>query len=77
VIGNFARNDLLFGARGYRRTLIEAGRVTEKIRELAVALKLGPRLRLEFADRVADEILECDGVEERILAVVELGEIRS
>jgi hypothetical protein len=77
VIGNFARNDLLFGVRGYRRTLIEAGRVTEKIRELAVELKLAPRVRLEFADRVADEILECDGVEEGILAVVELGEIRS
>ena len=77
VIGNFARNDLLFGARGYRRTLIEAGRVTEKIREIAVELKLAPRLRLEYADRAVDEILECDGVEEGSLAVVQLGEIGS
>jgi len=77
VIGNFARNDLLFGARGYRRTLIEAGRITEKIREIAVELKVEPRLRLEFADRVVDGILECDGVEEGVLAVIELGEFRS
>ena len=68
VIGNFARNDLLYGARGYRRTLIEAGRVVEAMRQLAGEL----RVSLEFADRVVDGILECDGVEEGTVAVIEL-----
>jgi hypothetical protein len=70
VIGNFARNDLLYGARGYRRTLIEAGRVVEAIRAIVGDL---PRVSLEFADRVVDGILECDGVEEGTVAVIGLG----
>lgn len=69
VIGNFARNDLLYGARGYRRTLIEAGRIVEAIRHVAGEL---PRVSLEFADRVVDGILECDGVEEGTVAVIEV-----
>ena len=69
VIGNFARNDLLYGARGYRRTLIEAGRVVEAIRQVAGEL---PRVSLEFSDRVVDGILECDGVEEGTVAVIGL-----
>lgn len=74
VVGNFARNDLLFGPRGYRRTLIEAGRVLEAA--LLVAGRLGLRARpvLEFSDRALDLVLEADGVEEGVLAAVELGD---
>lgn len=73
VIGNFARNDLLFGVRGYRRTLIEAGRITEAALGVAARLGMAPRLRLEFADRAIDGILEADGIEEGILAIIQLG----
>lgn len=73
VMGNFARNDLLYGARGYRRTLIEAGRITEAALGIAARLGMPPRLRLEFADRALDIVLEADGTEEGILAVIELG----
>lgn len=73
VIGNFARNDLLFGARGYRRTLIEAGRVTEAVLGIAARLGLSARLLIEFTDRTVDAVLEADGTEEGVLAVLELG----
>lgn len=72
VIGNFARNDVLFGARGYRRTLMEAGRVIEGILRTAAHDAGDTRVRLEFDDRTLDLVLEADGVEEGILAAVEL-----
>jgi len=75
VIGNFARNDLLFGARGYRRTLIEAGRVTEAVLGIAARLGLTARLLIEFTDRALDGVLEADGTEEGVLAVLELGSL--
>ena len=75
VIGNFARNDLLFGARGYRRTLIEAGRVTEAVLGIAARLGLTARLLIEFTDRTLDGVLEADGTEEGVLAVLELGSL--
>jgi hypothetical protein len=74
VIGNFARNDLLFGTRGYRRTLIEAGRVMEASLGIASRLGLAAQPCLEFADRTLDFILEADGVEEGILLAIELGD---
>jgi len=73
VIGNFARNDLLFGVRGYRRTLIEAGRVLEAALRVASQLGLFARPHLEFADRALDLILEADGVEEGVIAAIEIG----
>jgi hypothetical protein len=73
VLGNFARNDLLFGGRGYRRTLMEAGRVIQAALEVASQLAVSTWPRLEFADRALNFILEADGVEEAALAAVELG----
>lgn len=72
VIGSFARNDLLFGPRGYRRTLIEAGLVTEKVLRITECSGLSPRLFLEFADRDLDLLLEADGIEEGVIAAVAL-----
>jgi hypothetical protein len=77
LIGNFARNDLLFGARGYRRTLLEAGRVLEIALQVAGRLELFVRPCIEFADRALDLVLEADGVEEGVLAAIEIGDPHS
>ena len=74
LVCNFARNDLLFGPRAYRRTLIEAGRILQLILEAAeqLCIKTGPRA--EFADREIDALIEADGVEEGAVLAIELGE---
>jgi len=72
VVGNFARNDLLFGSRGYRRTLIDAGRVTQGVLAIARQVGLAARLRTEFADRDLDLVVEADGVEEGVVIAIEL-----
>lgn len=74
LLGNFARNDLLFGPRGYRRTLLEAGRISEAVISHAMQLGLKIKPRHEFTDRDLDNILEADGIEEGVLIVFELNE---
>jgi hypothetical protein len=73
VLGSFARNELLFGARGYRHTLIEAGRVIQELVGRATGRGLRVTVLSDFFDRDVDALLEADGVEEGILAVLELG----
>jgi hypothetical protein len=75
VLGNFARNDLLYGVRGYRRTLLEAGSVTQVALALAHGLGLTGRAHFEFADRALNGVLEADGVEVGILVCIELGDL--
>src|SRR5207244_1883798 len=72
IMGCFARNDLLFGARGYRRTLLEAGTVAQHILNQANQLGIGTSLLYEFADRDVDSVLETDGVEDASLVALEL-----
>jgi hypothetical protein len=73
VLGSFARNELLFGARGYRETLLEAGRVLNELIRQAERRRLRTTLLPTFFDRAVDALLEADGIEEGVLAVVELG----
>jgi hypothetical protein len=73
VVGNFARNDLLFGSRGYRRTLIDAGRVTEGVLGIARQAGRAARVKTEFTDRDVDVLVEADGVEEGVVIAIELG----
>ncbi|MCM3905796.1 MAG: hypothetical protein ND866_29235 [Pyrinomonadaceae bacterium] len=73
VMGNFARNDVLYGSRGYRRTLVEAGRVTDRVLHKAAELQLVAKCRCEFIDRDIDAVLEADGIEEGTIVVIELG----
>lgn len=72
ILGCFARNDILFGPRGYRRTLVEAGQVAQEVLRQAKQLGIATRLRYDFTDRDVDSVLEADGVEQGTLIVVEL-----
>lgn len=72
VLGSFARNELLFGARGYRHTLLEAGRVIQQAIGLASQHGIAASLHCDFVDRDVDALLEADGVEEGVLALLEL-----
>jgi hypothetical protein len=73
VVGSFARNELLFGARGYRHTLLEAGQLIQQALGLAAHNGLAASPLCDFIDRDIDALLEADGVEEGVLAVIELG----
>lgn len=72
AVGSFARNNVLLGARGYRRTLVEAGRVAEVVARVARELGLAARLVQEFADSELDLALEADGTEVGTLIAFEL-----
>jgi hypothetical protein len=63
VLACFPRNEIVFGERGYRRTLLEAGQVTREIVTSAAEHGRTVRIHYEFADRDVDRIMEVDGVE--------------
>ena len=71
LVASFARNQMLFGPRGYRRTLVEAGRLVEQMLQGAAA-GCACKLWLEYADRRIDDLAEADGVEEATVAVIEM-----
>jgi hypothetical protein len=73
LVGHFSRNDVLFGARGYRRTILEAGRVAEEFLTAASRLGLFARPVYEFADRQMDEVVEADGIEVGTLILLDCG----
>jgi hypothetical protein len=73
VLASFARNELLFGSRGYRHTLIEAGRVIQEVLDQGNRRGVAVTVLSDFFDRDVDALLEADGVEEGVLAVLELG----
>jgi nitroreductase len=75
LVGSFARNDILFGPRGYRRTLLEAGLVMARLLAEAERLGLGAVPILEFADREVDAVMEADGIEEGTVACLALSEV--
>jgi hypothetical protein len=70
VIGWFARNDILFGPRGYRRTLFEAGSLTQELLRCAATLNVKAAAITEFIDVDLNAVLDLDGVEEGVVAVV-------
>lgn len=73
ALGLFSWNDILLGPRGYRRTVLETGRVAQEILRRADDAGLAVTPRYEFTDRDVDTVLEADGVEEGTLMVFELG----
>jgi hypothetical protein len=74
LIAWFSRNEILFGTRGYRRTLLEAGRLTEEIFRLAHEAGLETQPVSEFADRDVDAVMEADGIEQATLMAIEITE---
>lgn len=77
VVASFVRNEVLYGARGYRRTLIEAGQLLEVICQEAGVLNIPVHPVLEFQDRTVDKFVQVDGLEEGTLIVLEIGETSS
>ena len=75
LVASFARNQMLYGARGYRRTLLEGGRIVEHMLGRAAASGVAGRVWLEFTDRLIDELVEADGIEESTIAVIEIGSL--
>jgi hypothetical protein len=76
LVASFARNDVLYGARGYRRTLLEGGTVGHEVVRQARLLGHDAEPIYEFADRQVDDVMEADGVEEGTIMAVELREAR-
>lgn len=72
VVASFVRNEVLYGARGYRRTLLEAGRLAEILLVEAERLSIGLNPVVDFHDRAIDRFIEVDGLEEGTLLVLEL-----
>jgi len=73
IVASFARNELLFGARGYRHTLLEAGQLANELLMLTERAGMTAGLLFDFDDWKVDAALEADGVEEGTVAVVDLG----
>lgn len=73
ILGSFARNDVLFGSRGYRRTLLEAGHLAQEIVHQARQLGLVIQPFYEFTDRDVDAAMEADGIEQGTIMAFELG----
>jgi hypothetical protein len=72
IVGNFARNEIFLGQRGYRHTLLEAGQIAQAVMSSATHLGLTLWPIYEFADRDLDMALDIDGVEESTLIAFEL-----
>jgi len=72
LVASFARNQTLYGSRGYRRTLMEGGRLIEHMLSRATEFGLASDLWFEFADRHIDDFVEADGIEEATIAVLEI-----
>lgn len=70
IIGVFIRNMLLFGIRGYRKTLVEAGRIGQHIIDKLKEKGIESKMITEFFDRDLDRILECDGIERSIISSI-------
>jgi hypothetical protein len=73
IVASFVRNEVLFGARGYRRTLIEAGQLAEIITMEANRLQIPVCPVLEFHDRRIDGFIEVDGIEQGTVLILEVG----
>jgi len=71
VTASFARNHMLYGPRGYRRTLLEAGQVCQRVLDRIATSGLEASVWFEFADRTIDAAVEADGIEEGTIAVIE------
>ncbi len=73
IIGRFGRHEVLYGPRGYRRTLIEAGRLCGHLLRVCADEAVDARLITEFSDDQLDGAVLADGLEDGCVAVVRIG----
>jgi SagB-type dehydrogenase family enzyme len=71
----FGRTRFKYGLRSYRFTLLEAGHVGQNVLLAAAALGLGAVPLGGFYDRLTDEFLGLDGVNESALYTIALGRV--
>jgi hypothetical protein len=76
IVGRLGRHDALYGARGYRRTLVEAGRLSQEMVRLAARYGVSAAVVTEFGDAELDAAALVDGVADSCLVVVELRRVR-
>jgi hypothetical protein len=76
LVASFARNEILFGQRGYRRTLLEAGQIAESVKSAAPTYGGKTWPIYDFVDHQLDRALELDGIEESIVGAFELKGVR-
>jgi SagB-type dehydrogenase family enzyme len=69
----FGRTRFKYGVRGYRFALLEAGHVAQNVLLTATALGLGAVPLGGYYDRLTDEFLGLDGVNESTLYTVAVG----
>lgn len=77
VIGVWARYMFAYGARGYRHTLMEAGRLLSQIESTSAQLPLRVTVAQNFYDEPVNAFLLLDGVERGTLAAVVLSETQN
>jgi hypothetical protein len=63
---------LLYGPRGYRHTLLDAGRILAHLEGSARAHNLAIAVSQDFYDKRVDQFLYVDGVERSVVAIVAL-----
>lgn len=73
VTAIFERVTLIYGNRGYRFALLEAGHVAQNINLIATSLRLGCLNIGGFVDRQVDKFLHLDGVTHSTVYVIAIG----
>lgn len=69
----FKRSEILYGERGYRYVLFEAGHLAQNISVVSNRVGLGCSTIGEFLDDELNKLLDLDGVNESILYIVVVG----
>jgi SagB-type dehydrogenase family enzyme len=69
----FGRTRFKYGLRGYRFALLEAGHIAQNVVLAATALELGAVPLGGFYDRLTDEFLGLDGVNESTVYTIAVG----
>ena len=70
----FKRNTIKYGDRGYRFVLMESGHLSQNFYLTAVSIWLGCCLMGGFQDDKFNQLIDIDGKEESVLAVLVIGE---
>jgi SagB-type dehydrogenase family enzyme len=73
VTAVFKRSELLFGDRGYRYVLLEAGYLAQNFSITSTSLGLNCLFISEFIDDAINTLLDLDGVQESVVDVLVLG----